>query len=89
VIDKASNELIVKVVNVSAAAQSIQLNIEGVKKLPANGTITVLKSDQLTAVNSLGEVAVVRPSDKEIAINGGKINVGAAPYSFTVFKIKM
>jgi alpha-L-arabinofuranosidase len=89
VIDKVTGELIVKMVNVSATAQAVQLRIEGVKKLAGSGTLTVLQSPELTAVNSLGEAAVVRPADKEISLRGGKVALDAGPYSFTVFKVKM
>jgi len=89
VIDKVAGELIVKVVNVSATAQPVQLRIEGVKKLPSNGMVTVLQSPELGAVNTLGKAAVVQPADKEVAVKGGKVSVDAGPYSFTVFKVKM
>ncbi|MDO6432828.1 alpha-L-arabinofuranosidase C-terminal domain-containing protein [Flavitalea sp. BT771] len=89
VIDQAAGELIVKMVNVSATAQTVQLRIEGIKKLSGSATLTVLQSPALEAVNRLGEAAVVRPADKEVAVKGGKVNVDAGPYSFTVFKVRM
>jgi len=88
VIDKATGELIVKMVNVSATAQSVQLRIEGVKRLAGSATLTVLRGDGLDAVNNLGAPAVVSPADREIAVKGGKISVEAAPYSFSVFKVR-
>ena len=88
VIDKATGELIVKMVNVSATAQSVQLRIEGVKRLAGSATLTVLRGDGLDAVNNLGAPAVVSPADREIAVKGGKISLEAAPYSFSVFKVR-
>jgi len=89
VIDDATGELIVKMVNVSAKAQTIPLNIEGAGKLTGKGTLTVLRSDEATAVNSIGDTPAVFPSDKDIAIKNGKLTVDASPYSFTVLRVKL
>lgn len=89
VIDKRSNELIVKMVNTSASAQSLRLNIEGVKKLSGTGTLTVLGNTALNAVNRVGDAAMVTPMDRQMEVKGKAIDVDAAPYSFTVFKVKL
>lgn len=89
VIDRRSNELIVKMVNTSATAQSLQLNIEGVKKLSRTGTLTVLGNTALSAVNKVGDAVMVVPSDRQIEVKGKAVDVDAAPYSFSVFKVKL
>jgi alpha-L-arabinofuranosidase len=89
VIDRNSNALIVKVVNASGTAQPIQLSVEGVKKLSGSGTLTVLEGAALNAVNKIGDVAAVSPSDKQVEIKGKVIDMKAAPYSFNVFKVKL
>ena len=89
VIDDATGELIVKMVNVSAKAQTIPLNIEGAGKLTGKATLTVLRSDETAAVNTIGDAPVVSPSDKDIAIKNGKLTVDASPYSFTILKVKL
>jgi len=89
VIDDATGELIVKMVNVSGKAVAIPLNIEGAGKLTGKATLTVLRSDEATAVNNIGDEPAVRPSDKDIAIKNGKLTVDASPYSFTVVKVKL
>jgi alpha-L-arabinofuranosidase len=89
VIDDATGELIVKMVNVSAKVQTIPLNIEGAGKLTGKGTLTVLRSDEATAVNSIGDRPAVFPSDTDIAIKNGKLTVDASPYSFTVLRVKL
>jgi len=89
VIDKATGELIVKLVNVSAMTQTLQLNIEGAGKLTGKGALTILRSDEMATVNSMGNAPAVSPSDKEIDIKKGKLNIDASPYSFTVFKVKL
>jgi alpha-N-arabinofuranosidase len=89
VIDKKTNELIVKMVNVSGTAQSIRLNIEGAAKLSKSGTLTVLQSNELKTVNGVTVPEVLKPSTKDIEIKGKKITVNTDPYSLTIFKIKM
>lgn len=89
VIDKKTNELIVKVVNVTGTEQHVPLSIQGVKRLPANATVTVLRSDELSSVNTIGGTQAISPADKAVTLKGKDISLDAAPYSFTIFKVKM
>jgi alpha-L-arabinofuranosidase len=89
VIDKASGELIVKMVNVSAKTQAIPLNIEGAEKFTGKGMLTTIQSDETATVNNIGSTPAVSPSDKEIDIKKGKLTIDAGPYSFTVLKVKL
>src|SRR6201991_3558424 len=89
VIDDATGELIVKMVNVSGKAQSIPLNIEGAGKLTGKGSLTVLRSDEAAAINIIGHSPVVSPSNRDIAVKNGKLTTDAGPYSFTVVKVKL
>ena len=88
-IDSSSNELIVKLVNASGVAQTNTLALEGVKKLAAKGLLTVLQSDNLYSVNSFNEPQQLSPRTADIAVKGKKISLTAAPYSFSVFRVKL
>ncbi|HTE09856.1 MAG TPA: alpha-L-arabinofuranosidase C-terminal domain-containing protein [Chitinophagaceae bacterium] len=88
-IDTASNELIIKMVNASGKEQTNTLALEGVKKLASQGSFTVLQSDDLYSVNSFDQPEKVAPKASTIAVKGKKINLTAAPYSFSVFRVKM
>lgn len=88
-IDAATNELIIKLVNASDKEQSNILSLEGVKKLAKEGKLTVLKSNDLNAVNSFDHPTNVAPQESVIAISGKKMTLTAAPYSFSVLRIKM
>jgi alpha-L-arabinofuranosidase len=88
-IDAKTNELIVKIVNASAKEQTNTLSLEGVKKLAAQGLFTVLQSDNLYSVNSFDQPQKVAPKESAIAVKGKKINLTAAPYSFSVFRVKI
>lgn len=88
--DNTTNELIIKVVNVSDKVQSREINMEGIKKTGNHkGTVIELKSDHLNAVNSFDQSFQVRPAEREIQIKGNKINIELAPFSFTVIRQKI
>jgi alpha-L-arabinofuranosidase len=89
VLDKKTNELVLKLVNVSGKAQTREVNVEGIKKLDAKGTQTVLKSDDLGKVNSISTPTAVSPVEKPMDIKGKKINVVLEPYSFNVIRVKI
>lgn len=88
-IDKKAGELILKIVNVSAVAQTKDIQVDGVKKLGENATITVLKGGDLSDVNSFGEPWKVKPTEQALKVKGKKISLPLAPYSFTVVRVKM
>jgi alpha-L-arabinofuranosidase len=88
-IDTRTNDLIIKLVNASGKEQMNTVNLEGVKKLAAEGSLMVLKSDDLYSVNSFDAPQHVAPKESTMAIKGRKINFTAAPYSFSVLRIKM
>ncbi len=88
-VDTKTNELILKVVNASGKEQSNTLAIEGAKKIASTGTLTVLKSDELYGVNSFDKPENIAPKESQVTVKGKKINLVAAPYSFSVIRIKM
>lgn len=88
VIDKKTNEVIIKVVNASGNEQTNNITLEGVKKVVSQGLLITLQSDDLNSANSFGEPQNVAPKETSIAINGNKINLASLPYSFSVIRIK-
>ncbi len=89
VIDKNTNDVIIKVVNASGSEQMKGITLEGIKKLPAKGLLTVLQSNNLANVNSFTTPKNVAPVESDIAIKGKQINLTLAPYSFSVIRVKM
>ena len=89
VIDAATNELVIKIVNASNKEQATVFSVEGVKKLAAQGNLTVLQGSNLTVVNSFDQPAQVAPKESTIAIKNKKFDYTATPYSFSVLRIKM
>lgn len=88
-LDKKTGELIVKLVNVSGSAQQKEIGIDGVKGLNNSGTMTVLKSNVLDAVNSFENATSVSPKEQAVNVSGKKLKVTLAPYSFNVIRVKL
>ena len=88
-IDKNTNELILKIVNASGKSQSRDIQVEGVKKLNENASLTILKSDKLDEVNSISQPGNVKPTEHYLKLKGKKITLALAPYSFTIMRVKM
>lgn len=88
-IDEKTNEIIIKVVNASGNELKKDISFEGIKKLGTSASLTVLKSDDLDAVNSFAVPQNVSPKESTIAVKGKTISLSAAPYSFSVVRIKM
>jgi alpha-L-arabinofuranosidase len=87
VIDKKSNELIVKLVNNSSASQTIELKIEGVKLDKATVSLLQLSGNDLSRYNKLNELDNLAPVQKDFPISTNKVNRLLPPYSVSVFKI--
>ncbi len=88
-IDKNTNELIMKIVNASGKSQSRDIQVEGIKNLNPNASLTILKSDKLDEVNSISKPANVKPTEQNLKLKGKKITLALAPYSFTIVRVKM
>ena len=89
VIDKKTNEVIIKIVNASGKEQTNNIILEGIKNKASRGLVTTLQSDDLNSVNSFNQPQNVVPKESTIAIKGNKINLTSLPYSFSVIKVKM
>lgn len=88
-LDTKTNEVIIKLVNVSNKAQDVSLNLQGVKKPAAQGTLTVLQSNDPNAVNTLDQPQNLVPKESAIVVKGRSVKLEAKPYSFSVVRIKM
>ncbi len=88
--DKATNEIILKLANVSGKATTRTIQLDGAKKLAPTGTLTLLKNDKLDAVNSFENATAVSPVDSPIPVDAKKktVSLTMAPLSFSVIRIK-
>lgn len=89
VIDKNTNEVIIKIVNSSANEKATSLAFEGVKKITSQATVAVLTGESLEKGNSLDAPLAVSPVTHQMTIKGKKTDITVAPYSLTVFRVKL
>jgi alpha-L-arabinofuranosidase len=89
VIDKSTNDVIIKLVNASGNVINKMIAITGAKKLSSAATVTVLKSNSMLDVNSFASPNTVSPVTTTIQIKGHDLNVALPPHSFTVYRIAM
>ncbi|WP_121356452.1 alpha-L-arabinofuranosidase C-terminal domain-containing protein [Flavisolibacter nicotianae] len=89
VVDEKSNDLIIKLVNVSGKRKSSNLSLEGVQSLRGEGTLTVLQGNEPDAVNTFGQPAQVAPKESTVSIKSNKLALSAPAYSLSVVRIRM
>ncbi|MFT3934592.1 MAG: alpha-L-arabinofuranosidase C-terminal domain-containing protein [Chitinophagaceae bacterium] len=87
--DSSSHDLIIKLVNASNKPQSSILSLEGAKKLASQASVATLQSDDLFSVNNFEQPQKIAPKETSLPVKGKKLNLTAAPYSFTVVRVKM
>ncbi|MBC8156478.1 MAG: alpha-L-arabinofuranosidase, partial [Bacteroidetes bacterium] len=89
--DQATNEVILKMANVSDKPQIRRIQLDGVKKLDAKARLFLLKNDNLDAVNSFENATNVSPVEQTIPVDTKQKSVALtlAPQSFSVVRIKV
>jgi alpha-L-arabinofuranosidase len=85
VIDHATGELVVKLVNAAATPVPVELAVQGVK-LAATGSLTILQSNDLQGLNSLEQPTHIAPATQSINSRGKTIRTNMAPWSFYVIR---
>ena len=88
VIDKNTNDVIIKLVNASGNTINRKMTIEGAKKLSA-ATVTVLKANSLLTINSFATPEAISPVVTKMALKGKDLNVALPAHSFSVYRISM
>ena len=88
VIDKTTNEIIVKIVNTSDKTQRILLNLNGLSKKPHEGALTTYRADDIDGENSLDNPTKYTPQSSAIVIDSPNFEVEIAAKSFAMYKIK-
>lgn len=88
-IDRATKDLILKVVNSSDKKQEGTFRIDGVGKVNGKGTLTVLSSKDLDMVNSFEKPDAIAPVISQVAIRNKTINLSMNPYSVNVMRVRL
>ncbi|SDJ99357.1 alpha-N-arabinofuranosidase [Catalinimonas alkaloidigena] len=85
--DAATGELVLKIVNSTATPQELNFQFKGVARLAKEGTLTVLQSDDLEAVNGFAASRNIRPTEQPLSTSGKRLALTAAPYSLSVVRV--
>ena len=86
--EKNAKEIIVKVVNASDKAQTTDIQLITGKKISSNGSMLILKSENLDGVNSLDNPTQISPQEQPIKLKGKNTTIALPAHSMSVVKIK-
>ncbi|MEZ4772018.1 MAG: alpha-L-arabinofuranosidase C-terminal domain-containing protein [Bacteroidia bacterium] len=89
VVDTATHELIVKIVNTAQNSRKINIDLAGKFKLAAKGTITEMAADDLAVINSIEEPQKIAPAESEFEPGKKSLVIEVKGQSFSVAKIKI
>ena len=82
-VDKTNAEVYIKLVNTSASAKSVRVNLEGLSFLK-NGEIETLKAKGLYDFNSIANPKLIYPSSKPVTVSAKKIDTSLEARSVNV-----
>ena len=92
VYDKATDEIIVKIVNTSKQAQPVQLNLQGLKGDRTAETLTLNHNGSMDDENTLDQPEKITPKAGSAKVEAGKkaavLNDEVPAMSFRLYKIK-
>ncbi len=86
-IDDKTNEVIIKLINTSAMAKALELNIMGLTKKTLGKTI-LLKDKDLKNFNTISQPNKFVPVESSITVTKGKILFSLDAYSFVILRVK-
>lgn len=86
VLDKNTNELIIKIVNSSVGPVPVQLHLDGVSLSSTKAKLQVLGSTDMFAFNAVTGPPIIFPRDKIIEISN-KVSLTLDPASFSLIKV--
>lgn len=89
VIDKKTNEVIIKVINASSYPQKRQIHIKSSRKVATSGKLILLQNDNLEAVNSFDHAVNMSPAERSVAIKNNSLSLEMKPYSFSIVKVAL
>ncbi len=88
VLDTITNQIILKIVNLSANPQKFSITFDGIKKqLNEKVQILLMQNNNLNAVNSFEKPQLIAPIPLECSIKNKKLDYESPGYSFQVIKI--
>ena len=86
--DRATGEVIVKIVNTTAVAKNTEIRLDGWKNTDGTGKLFILKSDSPEAVNSLDQPTLISPEEQTIEVKDKKVMFALAANSLSVLRVR-
>jgi alpha-N-arabinofuranosidase len=87
VIDKMTNELVIKLVNMSSSAKAKRIQLDAT--ITGTGTITTLACNNTAIINTITSQDNIKPETQTLTTKGKQIDFTATPYSLNVIKVKL
>jgi alpha-N-arabinofuranosidase len=89
VVDKNTNELVLKIINVGESTEELNIDLKGIKKSQGKAEVTVLQHDDPLAHNEVGKAPSVSPVTVELNFKGKKLAYTLKSKSVNLIKIKL
>jgi alpha-L-arabinofuranosidase len=89
VLDRNTNEIVLKLVNTTNARQVKSITLQTGKKVKPDARLTVLRSDRLDAVNEVDKPEAVKPVEATLMLKGKSLEMAMEPYSLNVVRVKL
>ena len=87
-IDKETNEVYLKMVNIQTKPMSVNIDLEGVKLSQKEAVLQILTADNKMDYNTIENPKKIYPIEKILNISDTKFEMTLEKESFTVLKIK-
>ena len=88
VLDKKTNEVVIKVINTGDKPQPVTLNLKGMKKGSYSAQLISFHSDDLTAENSLDNPTKSVPQTSNLSVTAPAQEVTVPARTFYIYRIK-
>ncbi len=88
VLDKKTNEVVIKVINTGDKPQPVTLNLKGMKKGSYSAQLISFHSDDLTAENTLDNPTKIVPQTSNLSITAPAQEVTVPARTFYIYRIK-
>ncbi len=89
VIDKKTNEVIIKLVNVANELKDIELDVKGAKLKQRIVNMQILYSPDLMAINTIAQPETIIPVNKQLELKNNKVRISVYPQSLFVIRIPL
>ena len=88
VLDKNTNEVVIKVINTGDKPQPVTLNLRGMKKGTYSAQLISLHSDNLTAENTLDNPTKIVPQTSSLSVTAPAQEISVPARTFYIYRIK-